>query len=316
MQHTTMMMKKMYILGAGNVGLNLAFSLRTLSPPVCVVLLLRWQALREFCGRIERTCGGVTSGVDGVEAEDSTTAGGGRIENLVVATKTYQLSTALQGVRHRLDEGSNVLLLQNGIPPGVDTMFPDLDPQRRPRCWGAVSTHGVFREERFRVTLAGVGEVHFGPLGEERRENGWFEEQILRTGGVLVGGKELRKRQIEKLAVNAAINPVTAIWRVRNGEVFGIPEAVKVMRGVVGEVAAVEGVDEEGLWRKVVEVGEVTKGNWSSMYQDLKAGRETEVREINGWVVERGRELGKRCRVNEKLMRRMGEKERERTAIF
>ncbi|KAF8538435.1 ketopantoate reductase PanE/ApbA C terminal-domain-containing protein [Trichophaea hybrida] len=318
-------MKKMYILGAGNLGCNLAFTLRSLTPPVGVVLLLRSQALQEFRGRIERTWGGVTRGVHGVEAEDSsdttTTATKGRIENLIVATKTYQLTSALQGVRHRLDERSNVLLLQNGIPPGIDTMFPNLDPARRPRCWGAVTTHGVFRpeeKERFCFTLAGVGEVHFGPLWEETGDEGkgWFEEQIERTGGVLVGGKELRRRQVEKLAVNAAINPVTAIWGVRNGEVLGIPEAVKVMKGVVREVAAVEDVDEEVLWRKVEEVVEATKENWSSMYQDFKADRETEVREINGWVVERGREMGKRCEVNEKLVTRMREKEMVRFAIF
>jgi len=302
------MVNTIHILGAGNIGCHLAFALRNLRPhPPQVTLLLRKNTIPTFKGKIICTHKGVTKNVEGVEAEESEGRDKGWIENLVIATKTYQLLSALQPLRERLDARSTVLLMMNGIPPPTATLFPD--PESRPRCLSAVTTHGIFSTERFCITLAGVGELHFGPSSELA---GWFEEQLQRTGGIMVTGEELRRRQVEKLTVNAAINPVSALWGVKNGETMGIPEAVGVMRGVVKEVAEVEELDETQLWRKVEEVAKMTKDNWSSMCQDLRAGRRTEVEEINGWVVNRAKEMGKKCKVNEALIERVREGEKMR----
>jgi len=53
----------------------------------------------------------------------------------------------------------------------------------------------------------------------------------------------------------------------------------------------------------VLDVAEKTAKNTSSMLQDVRAGRATEIDYINGYIVKRGKEQGVDCEINEKLVR-------------
>lgn len=57
--------------------------------------------------------------------------GGGRIEQLIVATKTHATVRALGGVRERVGGGCTVLFLQNGMGTEVFSFF-------FPRCFVCV----------------------------------------------------------------------------------------------------------------------------------------------------------------------------------
>jgi len=127
-------------------------------------------------------------------------------------------------------------------------------------------------------------------------------------------------QQLEKLVVNAMINPLTVIFDCRNGELFTRSPITRVMRLLLGEAGMVisrlpelrEDVREEGgvedrfsiekLEGKVLDVAEKTAKNTSSMLQDFRAGRETEVGYINGYIVKRGKEMGIDVRHNEKVV--------------
>jgi 2-dehydropantoate 2-reductase len=52
----------------------------------------------------------------------------------------------------------------------------------------------------------------------------------------------------------------------------------------------------------VLDVAEKTAQNTSSMLQDVRAGRATEIDYINGYIVKRGKEQGVECNMNEKLI--------------
>ena len=51
-----------------------------------------------------------------------------------------------------------------------------------------------------------------------------------------------------------------------------------------------------------VQVVSATPENLSSMLQDVRAGKETEIDYINGYIIRRGEELGIRCIMNYMLM--------------
>jgi 2-dehydropantoate 2-reductase len=317
-----------HILGVGNVGTFVAHALRALLPPSpAITLLLRAHAqaaFREAGYKIVVT--DVASGLSQQQtgfrvidpADASTTS---EIQNLIVATKGYQTRASLAPIMHRLSPKSTVLLLQNGIPD-FEKLFPD--EATRPRVLAGVVTHGVHSTERFRITLAARGELKFGAIDgigihtdqdlakELLLKESWLARTMERAGGQILAPKELLAAQMRKLAVNAAINPLSAIYKVQNGVLFETPEAVEVMRGVVEEVAKVGqkmGLDgdfgEQALWEYVEEVGELVKLNYSSMYQDLRAKRQTEVDDINGWVVEKGRGLGVDTTLNSQLAERV-----------
>lgn len=95
-----------------------------------------------------------------------------------------------------------------------------------------------------------------------------------------------------KLVGNAAVNPVTAIVGCTNGALLDHPASRIVDRAAIetARVATAEGVaidDEEAirLWRAMAGI---TAANPSSMLQDIRAGRQTEIEAITGEVVRRG----------------------------
>lgn len=110
-----------------------------------------------------------------------------------------------------------------------------------------------------------------------------------------------------KLVGNAAVNPVTAIVGCTNGELLAHPASRIVDAAAVetARVATAEGVtiaDEEAtcLWRAMAEL---TAANPSSMLQDIRAGRPTEIGAITGEVVRRGAAGGIATPVSSGLLR-------------
>ena len=111
-----------------------------------------------------------------------------------------------------------------------------------------------------------------------------------------------------KLAINAAINPLTAILRIPNGELLNRPEALTLLDAAANEVAAVaqaKGIElpfaDAGL--RAREVAHTTAQNRSSMFQDILRGAKTEVDAINGAVVGEGRKVGVATPINNVLWR-------------
>lgn len=93
-----------------------------------------------------------------------------------------------------------------------------------------------------------------------------------------------------KLIANAAINPLSALAHLRNGQLLDRPPMLRRMQRLAAETAAVaraEGVaitDEEAL-ELATSAARATADNISSMRQDVDAGRQTEIDFLNGAVV-------------------------------
>lgn len=111
-----------------------------------------------------------------------------------------------------------------------------------------------------------------------------------------------------KAVANAAINPLTALWRTPNGEVT----ATAVRRELLGmlaresaEVARALGIELalDDPCAYVESVAAATSANRSSMLQDVARGRPTEIDSINGVIVREGARLGVRTPANEVVWR-------------
>lgn len=95
----------------------------------------------------------------------------------------------------------------------------------------------------------------------------------------------------EKAAMNAGINPLTALLDVPNGELLRIPEARQLMRDLVVEaakVAATEGYRfDYSLVERAEAVCSATADNISSMLQDVRNRKCTEIDAISGEILRR-----------------------------
>jgi 2-dehydropantoate 2-reductase len=109
-----------------------------------------------------------------------------------------------------------------------------------------------------------------------------------------------------KLAVNCAINPLSALLGVPNGALLETPDSRAVLEAAAreaGVVAAALGIDlGQDPVQAAVEVAQLTAANRSSMLQDLARGAATEIDAINGVVVREGERLGIPTPVNRRLL--------------
>jgi 2-dehydropantoate 2-reductase len=150
-----------------------------------------------------------------------------------------------------------------------------------------------------------------------------YQRYLLRTllrvpvlGAASFSPPDLLQMQLEKLAVNCIVNPLTVLLDARNGALLYNYALTRTMRLLLSEISLVirslpelqyipnvqSRFDPGRLETVVVGVANRTKDNISSMLADARAGRQTEIDYINGWIVKRGEELGVRCLMNYMLM--------------
>jgi 2-dehydropantoate 2-reductase len=124
---------------------------------------------------------------------------------------------------------------------------------------------------------------------------------------------DLRPHSWRKLAVNCALNALTALLDVDNGAVLEDPSRRLLVERAAREVAAVAGASGVALSGDAAEealaVARRTAGNRSSMRQDLARRAPTEIEFLNGAVVREGLRLGVPTPVNAWLANEVRERE-------
>ena len=146
-----------------------------------------------------------------------------------------------------------------------------------------------------KVREAGRGTIRLGsPFGEHERAI-HVADMLAGAGLVCEVSESVDQILWEKAIINAAINPVTALTGLRNGQLLETPEVRGVLAAITEEasrVAAAAGMQvREDMVAVVERVCRQTAANRSSMLQDLSAGRRTETDYIGGEIAWRAREL-------------------------
>lgn len=167
---------------------------------------------------------------------------------------------------------------------------------------GNVERLGLFGRKVFQgitstgVVLSGPGQIELRGRGKTVIEVGLDEgisQFMLRRFHEnefdLEFALDFRRHQWNKLFANAVINPITALCGRRNGVVLS-PHLKPTVRVVVKEcvsVAEAEGIafDPEEVLKSICSVASSTRDNTSSMLQDIRSGRRTEIDSINGYVI-------------------------------
>jgi 2-dehydropantoate 2-reductase len=157
------------------------------------------------------------------------------------------------------------------------------------------------------VRPAGMGGTVLGRTADTADRVGLAAELFTAAGLPATVTDAIERLLWRKLAVNAAINALTALAGVPNGALLADPRWAADLDAAareVGAVAAAAGIDLGADPAELArEVARATATNRSSMLQDLDRGAPTEVDAIQGAVVRTGRRLGVPTPVNEWLWR-------------
>ena len=152
-----------------------------------------------------------------------------------------------------------------------------------PRSGATLLAPGLVRAFPGHVVLEAHASAHLAALADALARAGLPTETV----------PDLEPHVWRKLAVNCALNAVTAVLDVPNGAVLDDPQARALAEAAAREVAAVaraRGVALPGDPAvDALSVARRTVANRSSMLQDLDRGAPTEIEFLNGAVVREGR---------------------------
>jgi len=293
-------MERVAIIGPGAMGMLFSYYLK----PVCPGLVLidyredRAKILNEHGVRVE-TGEGVKTVPVRVTARPEEI---GQAELVLVCVKAYSTAEAVKRVLPIVNKESLVLTLQNGL--GNLEAIMELVPKAQ--VLGGTTSMGANVLEPGLVKFAGAGETIIGQAeaGTDKAEKA---ASLFQQAGLEVKTTDNLAGIIwSKVLINVGINALTALLRVRNGSLLNYEGSRRVMAQAVKEAEAV--VKAKGLQliypdalARVEEVARKTGENISSMLQDVRAKRRTEIDAINGAMVREAERLGLSAPVNQAL---------------
>ncbi|XGA78773.1 2-dehydropantoate 2-reductase [Halomonas sp. CH40] len=303
-----------WILGPGAIGRLLAHSLAPLAD-ICVISrrpLPYQQTLTMPEGEIK------VQRLDILTVAELTEQALSPPDFVHITTKAMAAEAALESLAESLPfclpPTTPLVLWQNGF----------LAQPQITRAWAgpvlcATTTQGAYLTGDDNVVHAGRGPTFIGDLNNQHGALATLLAQQLTQAGFETNAvDDIHQRLWQKLAVNAAINPLVALHGIRNGELSSSPYCGQV-DAVIKEVAAImqaEGIQppgggqgEAGWLRLVWQVVENTASNKASMLQDLEAGRLTERDAILGPLIESAVQQGLPCTRLEQLDHKLAKQE-------
>lgn len=288
-----------HILGAGSLGTLWACRLARAGKAVQLILRDR-QRLQAY-----EAVGGLTlvehdqASHYAIPAQVPETPG--PIHRLVLACKAYDAAPAIARLAPRLVPGADLILLQNGL--GSQDEVAEQAPHAR--CILASSTEGAYREDAWQVRFAGHGSNWLGDPANPVVP-AWLDD--LQEAGIPAQWTvDILTRLWRKLAMNCAINPLTVLNDCRNGGLLEHPCEVATLCAELDQLLRNCGqpLAADDLASEVQQVIQATAANYSSMYQDVRAGRRTEIHYLLAHVCRIAARHGQALPHLERLQRRL-----------
>lgn len=231
----------------------------------------------------------------------------GRVDLMLFCVKAYDLETAATACRPLVGPDTLVLPIENGI---------DITPRLDAALGGGQCVAGLTYVAG-RIASPGVvvqhGRAKAMVCGEPAGGRSDRTERLaafLNDHGLPVEvAVDMPRRLWEKFAVVCGTGGVLAVLRQPFGGVFADDGACDLLRGVMGEVAALARVHGVGLGPEDVERlfaylrDSMPAEGRSSQLVDLEAGRPLELESLNGTALRLGRRVGLAMPLNAAIYR-------------
>ena len=230
---------------------------------------------------------------------------------ILLCTKSYHALGAILKLKPYLNEHNYLVLFQNGL----GSQHKILDAFSDIPIFAAVSTEGVNRQENGSLIHAGKGLTRIGPLNEKAKDPAIFEQCVdaLTYQGLATEATEnIWQALWEKLAINCAINPFTALLNCPNGEIIHsdlFKENWPILKTELSKMMTAAGfpLSETELEARVFQVIQNTRKNIASMLQDVRAKRKTEIEDINGFAAKYLKDRNLKNSVNTMLYEKLND---------
>ncbi|MFC5712251.1 2-dehydropantoate 2-reductase [Thalassorhabdus alkalitolerans] len=277
------MKAKVAIVGGGSVGLLLAGYTARIAE---TVLVCRRHSQKEM---IERhgihVQGQFTAEAEAVTWGEKKKA----VEHadlIIIAVKSYDLEKIWKSLPE-IKPGAGVLFLQNGM--AHTPLLEQSQKQNVYHTFAGIVEHGALKVNDNTVKHTGQGILHIGAV---TKESPLLQQMLHIFDEAGLAAKKIahwKEKMEEKLLFNSVINPLTALFQVKNGELIDNPYFKKVMNQLFMEASSVLSLPHSpNLWHDLCSLCENTAENQSSMLRDVLHHRPTELDAITGYLVKKG----------------------------
>lgn len=222
---------------------------------------------------------------------------------IILGVKAYDLDEVMNQIEPILKPDTTILTLQNGVTI-EDTLKMRFGRERVVGgvafIYSKIAEPGVI--DHYKKGMVTIGEL----MGLETPRLLKIVDLFKEAGIPCFITEDIRKAKWEKMCWNCVFNPFTVVLNDHVAKALDAPELQPVMATIVREVSAVAMAAhrvplDEDMPEKVVKWSQELRDIHTSMYDDWKAGRPTEIDELNGYIVKRGQEFGVPTPMNEML---------------
>jgi 2-dehydropantoate 2-reductase len=225
---------------------------------------------------------------------------------IVLAMKAYDLEEVLEQIATLVTPQTMFLTLQNGvdIEERIATRY-----DRRNIIGGVAYIYSKIVEpgviDHYKRGSLAIGELSGAAPGGASARIVRIADLFKQAGIPCQVSDDIHRTKWEKMCWNCVFNPLTVVIDDRVSAALDHPEMLHTIQQIVKEVAAVsEGLKvplPSDMADRVLKWTQEIRDIHTSMYDDWKAGRPTEIDALNGYIVQRGKELGIATPVNEAL---------------
>jgi 2-dehydropantoate 2-reductase len=210
---------------------------------------------------------------------------------ILFCVKAYDTDTAAQAISGCLATGGAILTLQNGVEneAKLAAIFG------REAVMGGNARVGVEMVAPGKITHLSTGHIDFGELDGRVTDRAKKAADVFRRAGILGEiSADIMTARWDKLVWNGAFNTVTTLTSRRVGEILDDPEALKLVRTLMGEIVSVaraEGarISDDRIDAYIAHSQKNLRALKTSTQQDLERGKSLEYEALSGAVVRAAR---------------------------
>ena len=213
---------------------------------------------------------------------------------IILTTKAYDNERAVKSIKNSIKKNNVILVLQNGL--GNEEVIKKFAKCRVIR--GITDSAATFLDPG-KVKSNNIGYIYL----EDSEKSKKIAEVLKKAGFEAEVISNIKEKIWQKLIVNCVINPLTAVFKVKNRELEKFPEQIRLLIRELISVARKEGMNfnEKETFDMVMKVIKDSGENQSSMLQDVLKGKKTEIDFLNGKIVKIAKKYGIKCPINQDL---------------
>lgn len=207
---------------------------------------------------------------------------------ILVCVKAPQVLDALLAQQSYINKQQIIILMHNGYgcAEQVVKYFPN-NP-----IISATTSNGSLLNAPLSITHTGAGPTYLGYFNDSSQQ---IPTQLVKTLQDAMDdvhwSKDINSKCWLKLIINAAINPLSAIKQIKNGQLRS-STYTKTIENIISESIAVAKAESihfhiPTVQQTVNKVITATAENYSSMNRDIHYQRPTEIEFINGYLIKK-----------------------------